>query len=157
MTGCVCEPEAFPFECPRHQCVKTEHWHMLCRTRADYVRLWEEGRGPGQHRPDEPGLLQKTINFAEAAARHLANGCRQVSDEVYERRISMCRACPSLDAEHMMCREFDCGCWVERKARWASEECPLQKWRRDEPVTQPPDPTESHPSSMTGMVARPDT
>jgi hypothetical protein len=45
MTGCECEQ---PGWCPRHQCEKTEHWHMLCRTQRDYFQLWEQGRGPGQ-------------------------------------------------------------------------------------------------------------
>lgn len=45
MTDCRCEQ---PGWCERHQCQKTVHWHKLCRTRAEYFRLWEQGLGPGQ-------------------------------------------------------------------------------------------------------------
>lgn len=128
MSGCECHPDQFPFACQRHQCHKTAHWHTLCQTRADYFRLWEEGRGPGQYRPSEPGLLQKGINLAGAVVRHVANGGRLVSDEVYGSRLATCRACASLDVERMVCREPSCGCYVEKKARWASEECPRQRW-----------------------------
>lgn len=41
-----------PGHCPRHRCTKTQHWWELCRTRADYFRLWELGRGPGQQRSE---------------------------------------------------------------------------------------------------------
>lgn len=129
MTGCECPQAGW---CARHRCHKHPQWHALCRTNAGFFRLWEEGRGPGQIRPGEPGLVQKGIHFAAAAARHLANGCRQVSDEVYSIRLGICRACTSLDVSRMVCQEGACGCYVERKAHWASEECPLQKWHRDE-------------------------
>lgn len=133
MTACVCNPDQFPFLCERHQCSKTQHWYKLCRTREDYFRLWEQGNGPGQRSAAEPGLLQKGINFAAAVGRHLANNRRQVPDSVYELRLSICRDCPSLDPERMVCREPGCGCYVERKARWASQACPVGKWKQDEP------------------------
>ncbi|MCA9046463.1 MAG: hypothetical protein KDA69_19205, partial [Planctomycetaceae bacterium] len=42
---CQCEQ---PGWCERHGCSKPPHFHKLCRTRPDYFRLWEQGRGPGQ-------------------------------------------------------------------------------------------------------------
>lgn len=47
MTKCECPHAGF---CHRHGCEKTQHWWELCQTRADYFRLWELGRGPGQLR-----------------------------------------------------------------------------------------------------------
>lgn len=44
-TDCECTE---PGWCPRHGCRKSAHWQRLCRTQADYFRLWEQGRGPGQ-------------------------------------------------------------------------------------------------------------
>lgn len=125
---CQCQPESFPFECSRHGCLKTEHWWELCQTRADYFRLWEEGRGPGQSRPDEPGLLRKAANYGKAVAKHVATGRKIVNEEMYQERLEICRGCPSLDQEKMVCREKTCGCFVETKARWASQQCPLGKW-----------------------------
>ena len=40
--------------CRRHAITKSAHWVHLCRTRDNYWRAWEEGRGPGQQR--KPGL-----------------------------------------------------------------------------------------------------
>lgn len=132
MSQCQCQPDSFPFQCPRHGCRKTRHWWKLCQTRADYFRLWEEGRGPGQQRPiREPGLLRKALNFGRALWRHWRNRRLRVSRRAYRQRLAVCEGCPSLDAERMVCRERKCGCKVERKAGWASEHCPLGKWPGD--------------------------
>lgn len=45
--GCECDIQGGGW-CERHDCRKTPHWVKLCRTRPDYFRAWEEGRGPGQ-------------------------------------------------------------------------------------------------------------
>ena len=129
MTTCECTVSGW---CRRHRCGKTEHLRQLCRTRPDYFRLWEEGRGPGQHHSlREPGLLRKVLNFWWALCRFLANRRRQVRRAVYQERLAICRECPSLDGERMVCREKQCGCKVERKAWWASEDCPIGKWPRN--------------------------
>jgi hypothetical protein len=126
---CQCEPQSFPFECARHGCIKTEHWWNLCQTREDYFQLWEEGRGPGQHTTmQEPGLLRKAANFGKAVVKHVASGRKVVDEQTYQARLETCRDCPSLDQDKMVCREKTCGCYVERKAKWASQQCPLEKW-----------------------------
>jgi len=124
-TGCVCSGPGF---CDRHQCAKTPHWHHLCQTRADYFGLWESGNGPGQSRPQEPGIARKAVNFGKAVAQHVADGRRTVSDAVYETRLSVCRECSSCDTNRMVCREPGCGCRIKIKARWHSQNCPLEKW-----------------------------
>ncbi len=126
--ACECKE---PGWCERHRCAKTPHWHVLCRTRADYFALWEEGRGPGQKRiqqSTEPGLLRKAANFGKAVARHVADGGRKVSHQVLLARLEACKACPSCDTTRMVCRERSCGCFVTTKAAWRSERCPLGKW-----------------------------
>lgn len=45
MTGCTCHGPGY---CDRHGMRKTEGWYLLCKTREDYFKLWEDGRGPGQ-------------------------------------------------------------------------------------------------------------
>lgn len=123
--GCVCSQAGF---CERHQCLKTKHWHMLCQTRADYFQLWEEGRGPGQQRNEEPSLLSKAANVGKAVVKHVANGRKVTTDEVYAARLDICNHCESLDPKRRVCQEKSCGCFVDRKARWASENCPRGKW-----------------------------
>lgn len=128
-TGCICRA---PGWCELHHCQKPEHWYHLCRTRSDYFRLWEEGRGPGQVRstdpPMEPGLIAKAFNFGQAAVRHVRDGLHRVDDATYNKRLEICRSCASCDLVRMVCRERDCGCQLHVKARWRSESCPRGKW-----------------------------
>jgi len=84
-TDCTCER---PGWCQRHQCVKTEHWHTLCRTRAGYFRLWEQGRGPGQGAVRQPQLV------APLPCRHLGESVRKEA----------CRACRG----HVQVKVFAC-------------------------------------------------
>lgn len=44
-TACECPAAGL---CSRHGVKKGNHWHKLCKTRADYFELWEQGNGPGQ-------------------------------------------------------------------------------------------------------------
>jgi hypothetical protein len=79
-------------------------------------------------RLEGPGLLRKAANFGKAVVKHVADGGKHVSDEVYLARLSVCANCPSLDPERMRCMEKTCGCRLKVKARWRSESCPLGKW-----------------------------
>jgi hypothetical protein len=125
-TNCECLVAGW---CGRHKCRKTEHLWMLCRTRSDYFRLWEEGRGPGQrYSRSEPGLARKAVNVWRAVVRYIASRRLRVKRAAYRQRLEICRGCPALDPERMVCREKNCGCNVERKAKWASENCPIGKW-----------------------------
>lgn len=49
-----------------------------------------------------------------------------VSDEVYEERLKECRSCEYFDPEQTRCRQ--CGCYLEQKARFALDSCPIHKW-----------------------------
>lgn len=49
-TGCQCqmsENQNVIF-CDKHQCTKTKSLYSLCKTREDYFKMWEDGRGPMQ-------------------------------------------------------------------------------------------------------------
>lgn len=49
-TECVCNPDGYPFICFKHGgCVKTAHYHNLCRTRPEFREQWEAGKGPCIH------------------------------------------------------------------------------------------------------------
>ena len=43
ITQCECEAAGW---CPRHQCVKTHDWLLLCRLDQFTFDLWENGGGP---------------------------------------------------------------------------------------------------------------
>lgn len=75
-------------------------------------------------------LLQKATNFATSAARHIAAGAPQASEEEVARRFAICEGCEHFDGK--ACRQ--CGCPVARekkflsKLSWANEKCPVGKW-----------------------------
>ena len=78
----------------------------------------------------EIGLVQKAANFAASAAKHVAAGAPQASDEDVARRFAICEGCEHFDGR--ACRQ--CGCPVVRerqylsKLSWADSSCPVGKW-----------------------------
>lgn len=139
ITPCECAEPGF---CPRHQCLKGYWQHRLCRRQPTVFEAYERGEGPGQppyipgQLPEEipedriegPGLMQRGWNLAKASARHVAGGLQSVQDDEFELRQSICRSCDFCDRQHMVCLHAGCGCFLNVKARWASESCPLGKW-----------------------------
>lgn len=139
ITDCEC---AEPGYCERHQCAKGYWQHRLCRRQPTVFAAYERGEGPGQRLEsgvsnsteaerrsvNGPGLLQRGLNFAKAGIQHIANGMVSVADEIYEARLSVCRNCEFCDQQHMVCLKPECGCFLNVKARWASESCPLGRW-----------------------------
>lgn len=87
---------------------------------------------PAYPRHPKPGLtlVQKARNFATSAARHVAAGMPQASEEEVARRFAICEGCEHFDGK--ACRQ--CGCPVVRekkflsKLSWANESCPVGKW-----------------------------
>jgi hypothetical protein len=75
-------------------------------------------------------LRQKVANFATSAARHLAAGMPQATEEQVAARFAICQTCEHFDGQ--ACRQ--CGCPVVRekkflsKLSWANESCPVGKW-----------------------------
>ena len=51
-----------------------------------------------------------------------------VSDDVYQKRISICQDCYRFDRERGICQA--CGCFMTIKARAAHTECPMSLWGR---------------------------
>ena len=72
-----------------------------------------------------PSLAQQAANLAKTA-RDVARDPRWVDDTEYERRMTLCRACPLYDEKQNRCRK--CGCRLKGKARFKAGKCPIQKW-----------------------------
>jgi len=106
--------------------------------------------------PRLPSPARLAINFARAAARRaeafLHGRPADVPEVERQRRLAVCAQCPLLLATVRRCRHQDCGCWVDEKAGWATEECPEDCWR---------DPArlvalqERYPPVVVGGKARP--
>ena len=52
-----------------------------------------------------------------------------VSDQVYKKRVNICKSCDKFDELENRCME--CGCYVPAKAKIILDSCPLQKWDVD--------------------------
>lgn len=70
-----------------------------------------------------PGLIRQAMNFAKALAVHAKDGNRLVNDRVFELRMAECLTCPERVGDQCAA----CGCPVDAKASWASEDCGLVK------------------------------
>ena len=72
-----------------------------------------------------PSIAQQAKNMAQSA-KDVAKDPRWVDNEEYERRMTICRACPLYDKVQNRCRK--CGCMLKGKARFKAGKCPIQKW-----------------------------
>jgi hypothetical protein len=83
-----------------------------------------------RRRKGSVSLADKARNFARSAAKHLAAGMPQATDEEVAARFAICQSCEHFDGA--ACRK--CGCPVVRqkqflsKLSWAAESCPVGKW-----------------------------
>ena len=142
ITPCECTHAGW---CERHRCWKLPAMHLLCRRQMKAYQEWEEGRGPclqeppaslvetsateaERERQTDPSLAQRAMNLGRAIVRHVADKGQTVADDSYEMRLAVCRECELCDTARMVCRHQSCGCFLQIKARWQSEDCPLKKW-----------------------------
>ena len=82
----------------------------------------KEGTTP---KPAYPSIGQQAKNLAQTAGQ-IARNPKIASDDMYEQRMKICRACAFFDQEQVRCRK--CGCKLKGKARFEGAKCPIQKW-----------------------------
>jgi hypothetical protein len=83
-----------------------------------------------------PGAWQLLKNVAKAALEHVATGAARASDETINARLDLCAECDQRRDN----RCSVCGCFVEVKATWREQPCPLGKWpMEEEPKSFTPD------------------
>ncbi|SRR5258708_7835379 len=75
---------------------------------------------PDESTNEPPSWWRSGLNFAAAITRYVAAGCPQVTKAQYEERVRICAHCPLC--RHAKC--LICGCFVEEKAKMATEQCP---------------------------------
>ena len=158
-TACECPLAGL---CKRHNVMKGPHLHKLCQTREDYYQLWEEGFGPGQGSPQNitkkkeeeeiqpivsentakkiaeeipteeekkmPSLGKQAWGFAKAVTNHIKSGAAHTSEELSKARLEVCDTCDKRSGDKCV----ECGCFLASKAKWASSDCPIGKWPKEE-------------------------
>lgn len=80
--------------------------------------------GPGEQKRQPPPLRRQAWNLAASLAAFVADGCRTVDAEEYERRLKVCDTCEHRRAN----RCLKCGCRLAWKARGRAFRCPIGKW-----------------------------
>lgn len=82
-----------------------------------------------------PSLIQQGKNLAKFSLELInylrnndndENTSLMVSDDVYKKRLEICKNCDKFDKSQDRCRE--CGCFVSVKAKFVLDSCPLNKW-----------------------------
>jgi hypothetical protein len=68
-------------------------------------------------------------NFAKAVAKHVVDGMKKVDIDVYVERLAVCNKNECGMRVKNRCTHESCGCFLDKKAWWASEDCPMGLWR----------------------------
>lgn len=103
-----------------------------------------------------PSMFQKGINFGKALLKHVLNGSPRSTSEAILKRLEVCQSCPMYKVlpekkipkhlQHLTvgtCMHKSCGCYLHKaevfpnKLAWADQECPLQKWGREDNLADP--------------------
>ena len=80
-----------------------------------------------QELPSKGGMA---VNFIKAVGRHIQDGARKVSKEELEERLKQCDKC--VFHKNNRCTHMKCGCFLTKKARLKSENCPIGRWPKQE-------------------------
>ena len=76
----------------------------------------------------KPNIIKKATNFAKAVKKHAEDGFKDVKLEEYIERLDICNGCDyQKDGECI-----ECGCILSKKAWWRSEDCPKDKWPKQQ-------------------------
>lgn len=87
--------------------------------------LYNKKNNPELIKP--PTFAQKVVNLGGAIKRIAEEGYKEVSEEVYNARLSQCDKC-DFKTEHWVCSHPSCGCFLLKKAVLSTESCPIGRW-----------------------------
>ncbi len=65
-------------------------------------------------------------NFAQAIAKHVADGVTKVDQTILQHRLGICTICEHRNDG----RRSVCGCYLSEKVAWRTSEYPMGKWER---------------------------
>lgn len=76
--------------------------------------------------PPVAAQLRSLAGAVAAECGAALTGEQAVSEEQKASRISICGTCEFFTINDSRCSK--CGCWVEAKARFRTQSCPMAKW-----------------------------
>ena len=75
-----------------------------------------------------PGLMKRASSFAKAIGsetKAIAHGKPNLTPDQVAARLATCRSCDQLRSNRTCAK---CGCFVDAKARFRTQDCPMKKW-----------------------------
>ena len=146
LSECDCNPEAYPFTCPRHHKRMTAHLHQLCQTRADYRQLWLAQADPSGAKfilppPARPVKSIPRVPLRQWLTEHLDQPPDSAATKPRRRTLRAaleileghCYDCADFDRPGEHCRRCR-GCGGGREANFRHSlrsilgHCPLRFW-----------------------------
>lgn len=107
----------------------SEDREMILRVWKNYrIHRADVMKSPEHTIATSPGLIKKAGNLAKAVAaetKAIAHGQAKLSAQQVAERLAACAACEFLKANRSCAK---CGCFVDAKARFRTQGCPLNKW-----------------------------
>jgi len=79
-------------------------------------------------------MSEKVRNLTKSLVRHASNGFDNTSVEVREERRNICLGCPHMIDSGLLIACQQCGCFIDTKIAWSSEQCPIGLWGKDVPT-----------------------
>jgi hypothetical protein len=85
-------------------------------------------------------IVTRAAMLARAVAAHVAAGSPGVATEQFQARLEICRECEHYDWGRVRCGA--CGCFLDIKAAWPEQSCPLDppRWGPLTPAHSPRSP-----------------
>ena len=124
-------------KCDVRYLLSTSGNSKLCPKCKDMVQVEEEGKVEqgievGEkvvEKGELPPLMEQAANFGHSMVNFAASGFKTTGKGDYDRRLSICHACPANMFNGGRC--MDCGCVVALKAKVETEKCPLGFWDKE--------------------------
>ena len=69
--------------------------------------------------------MRRLIRFIKALYKYIRFG-KQTPIDVYITRLTICKSCNNFNHEKWTCKI--CGCYLDKKAKMNTENCPESKW-----------------------------
>jgi hypothetical protein len=97
------------------------------KLREHYDKINEEERRKAG-RPQLPSATAMVINFGKAVVKHAQDGFKRVTLQQYQERLTICNKNKCGYRLKNRCTHPACGCFLDKKAWWNSENCPVGDW-----------------------------
>ena len=76
-----------------------------------------------------PSKIQQAKNFSKAAVKYAKSGFKNRTKEEIEAIKKICEPCDAYYTKGITPRCKHCGCCINLKVKWDSEDCPIGKWK----------------------------